>query len=314
MDLEAVKIENLTKRYGKNEVLKGINLTVSDGQFYCLMGPNGSGKTTLTSILASIRDKTSGNISIYGRAPGQARNLIGYMPQENFSSAALTGRENLLYFAGLMGYSSREAAKISTGLLKQVGLLDDADKMVSKYSGGMRKRLELATVLFEGIKLLILDEPTTGLDPAARRNFFNLVSNFRKKGITVFLITHIGADAELADMIGLIDNGKIIAQDSPDNLKRNNLQKNTLIIETKIRDERIKMILAVFNRGREVTEAENGYKISSDDIAEDIPPIIRELDSHGFEVIRLESASATLEDVFFKLTGHTCKKTTGGNF
>ncbi len=312
--MEAVKIENLAKRYGKNEVLKDINLSVPDGQFYCLMGPNGSGKTTLTSILASIKNKTSGSISIYGKPPEHARNLIGYMPQENFSSAALTGRENLLYFAGLMGYSSRDAAKISAELLKQVGLLGDADKMVSKYSGGMRKRLELATVLFEGIKLLILDEPTTGLDPAARRNFFELVSEFRKKNITVFLITHIGADAELADMIGLIDNGKIIAQDSPDNLKRNNLQKNTLTVETKTRNERIKKILAAFNRGSEVVEAENGYKISSDDIAEDIPLIIRELDRQGFEVIRLESTSATLEDVFFKLTGHSVKKTTGGNF
>lgn len=308
--MEAIRIENLIKRYGKDEVLKDISLSVADGQFYCLMGPNGSGKTTLTSILASIREKTSGDISIYGKAPTQARNLIGYMPQENYSSAALTGRENLLYFSGLMGYSSNEAAKITIELLRQVELLNDADKIVSKYSGGMRKRLELATVLFEGIKLLILDEPTTGLDPSARRNFFKLLNDLRKKNITIFLITHIGADAELADMIGFIDKGKIIAQGSPENLKKNNMQKNTLTIETKKKDKKIKDILQSFNRSGEVIETESGYKISSDDIAEDIPPIIRELDRQGFEVARLESTSATLEDVFFKLTGRSVKNET----
>ena len=305
--MEAVKIENLTKYYGKKVVLKDINLSVPQGQFYCLMGPNGSGKTTLISILASIRHKTSGQINIFGKPPEQARDFIGYMPQESFSSAALTGRENLIYFAGLMGYSSSDAAKISGKLLEQVGLAQDADKMVSKYSGGMRKRLELATVLFEGIKLLILDEPTTGLDPAARRNFFDLVSDFRKKNITVFLITHIGSDAELADIIGLIDNGRIIAQDSPKNLKKNNLLKNTLTLETRTKDKKIKEILAAFDLGSGAIELDNGYKISSDDIAEDIPVIIKELDRYGFEVIRLESSSATLEDVFFKLTGHSLK-------
>ncbi|MBN1299236.1 MAG: ABC transporter ATP-binding protein [Actinobacteria bacterium] len=303
--MEAVKIDNLTKSYGKNEVLKNISLSIPQGQFFCLMGPNGSGKTTLTSILASIRDKTAGSISIFGYPPAQARRFIGYMPQENFSSAALTGRENLEYFAKIMGYSRRQIKEITDNLLDKVGLEDAADKMVSKYSGGMRKRLELATVLFEGIKLLILDEPTTGLDPSARKSFFELVHNTKKTDTTIFLITHIGTDAELSDMMCLIDKGAIIARGSPQQLKKSSNLKNTITVETKYRDEKIIGILSGFNRASHVLDTEKGYKIFSDDVAEDIPKIIRELDNNGFEALRLESAIVTLEDVFYKLTGHT---------
>jgi len=271
------------------------------------MGPNGSGKTTLTSILASIRDKTSGRVEIYGNTPALARHLIGYMPQENFSSASLTGKENLIYFAGMLGYSLVDAKKIVDELVEKVGLKDDANKLVSKYSGGMRKRLELATVFFGEMKVLILDEPTTGLDPSARRNFFNLIHEIKGSDTTVFLITHIGSDAEIASRIGLIDNGEIIAEGSPEELKRNNNLKNALTIETNQKNERIKNILKTFSGSDEIIETELGYKIYSDDIAEDIPRIIREMDDKGFTVNRLESTTSTLDDVFFKLTGHSVK-------
>ena len=184
--MEAIKIKDLTKKYGKNQILKNIDLSINEGEFYCLMGPNGSGKTTLAAILASIREKSGGEVLIYGTPPAQARELIGYMPQENFTSVYLTGRENLSYFAGLMGYTGPQLKIITSDLLEKVGLTDDANKLVSKYSGGMKKRLELATILFSGIKVLILDEPTTGLDPTARRNFFDLVKKTIEHNTTIF--------------------------------------------------------------------------------------------------------------------------------
>ena len=167
----AVLTQNLTKVYGKKEVLKEVNLKVSKGEFYALMGPNGSGKTTLASILASVKSPSGGRIEIFGKKPEAAKKITGYVPQDNFSSPLLTGKENLMYFAELLGYSKRQAVEIVKGLLEKVGLWEDADKRVSHYSGGMRKRLEVATILFPGLKLLILDEPTTGLDPSARRKF-----------------------------------------------------------------------------------------------------------------------------------------------
>ncbi len=305
--MEAIKIENLVKRYGSKEVLSEINLSIKEGEFYCLMGPNGSGKTTLTSILASIREKTSGSVEIFGKPPSRSRDIIGYMPQENFSSANLTGRENLLYFAGLLGNSKTDSRKIADDLLEKVGLKDDTNKLVSKYSGGMRKRLELATILFTGIKLLILDEPTTGLDPTARRNFFELIGETKGEDTTIFLITHIGSDAEAADRIGLIDKGKIITEGSPEGLKRNNNLKNALTIEAHTKNDSMKALLKSFAYDKEIIETDLGYKLYSDDIAEDIPKIIRILDHEGFIVTRLESTTSTLDDVFFKLTGHSIK-------
>lgn len=218
--MNAICVENLTKRYGVNEVLKGVNLKVAEGEFYALMGPNGSGKTTLASIITSVRMPTSGSVDIYGRKPWQAKEWIGYVPQENFSSPKLTGRENLMYFARLLGYSGSQAKDSVNEMLDRIGLLADADKRVGKYSGGMRKRLEVATALFPGVRILILDEPTTGLDPSARRKFLGLVEEIKDKQTTIFLITHIGADAELASKVGLIDNGKIIAEGEPEALKR----------------------------------------------------------------------------------------------
>jgi ABC-2 type transport system ATP-binding protein len=229
------------------------------------------------------------------------------MPQENFCSSNLTGLENLSYFAGLLGYSKPDSKKTALDLLDKVGLGDDANKMVAKYSGGMKKRLELATILFSGMKVLILDEPTTGLDPTARRNFFDLITRTKGEDITIFLITHIGSDAEEADRIGLIDKGKIVADGSPEVLKRNHNLKNALTIEAQYKNDRIKELLSGFTDGGEVIETEIGYKLSSDDITEDIPKIVRALDHEGFTVTRLESTTATLDDVFFKLTGHSIK-------
>jgi len=217
--MDAIYAEKLTKRYGDNEVLKGVNLKIEEGEFYALMGPNGSGKTTLASIIVSVRSPTGGRIEVYGRKPEDAKELIGYVPQENFSSPILTGKENLMYFAGLLGYPKKKAERIVDGLLNRMGLSKDANKRVSDYSGGMRKRLEVATALLPGIRLLILDEPTTGLDPSARRKFLGSLQGLRKEKVTILLITHIGADAELASRVGLIDEGEIIAEDEPERLK-----------------------------------------------------------------------------------------------
>lgn len=207
----AVYTENLTKKYKDHQVLKGINLKIKGGEFYALMGPNGSGKSTLVSIIASVRPYGKGKVEIYGKRPEEAKELIGYVPQQNFSLPLLTGRENLMYFAGLLGYSKGRAKELVDDLLDKVGLNKEADKRVSKYSGGMKKKLEIATAFFPEIKVLILDEPTTGLDPSARKDFFGMIKEIKEEKTTILLITHIGADAELASRVGLIDNGRIVA-------------------------------------------------------------------------------------------------------
>ena len=308
--MEAIRVENLTKKYGSAEVLKGVNLKIKEGEFYALMGPNGSGKTTLVSIIASTRTATKGKIEIYGRKPEQAKELIGYVPQESFSSPTLTGRENLMYFARLLGYSKNKAEGLAAEMLEKVGLSEEADKRVSNYSKGMRKRLEVATALFPGIKVLILDEPTTGLDPSARREFFGLLEEIKGERLTILLITHIGADAELASRVGLMDKGEIIAEDEPERLKRLSGLENVINIETILKNKKVTETLSNFGKDGKMLETEEGYRIYSQEAEKTIPEIVRALDGVGCKVTRIEALRPSLEDVFFKLTGKAIKEAT----
>ena len=303
--MNAIRVENLTKRYGANEVLKGVNLKVDEGEFYALMGPNGSGKTTLASIIASVRIPTSGSVDIYGRKAWQAKEWIGYVPQENFSSPKLTGRENLIYFARLLGYSGSQAESLVNEMLGRIGLSADADKRVDKYSGGMRKRLEVATALFPGVRILILDEPTTGLDPSARRKFLGLVEEVKDKQTTIFLITHLGSDAELASRVGLIDNGEIIAEGEPEALKRMHGLVDVITVETAVKSDKVADVLRNFSDEKRLLETEAGYRIYCKHGDQVLPEAVRTLDQIGGKVTRIEVAKPSLEDVFFKLTEKT---------
>jgi len=298
----AVHVEKLVKIYDNRRVLDGVNLDVPEGEFYALMGPNGSGKTTLASIIAAVRTQDSGIVEVYKNKPAQAKEFIGYVPQENFSSPKLSGGENLMYFANLLGYSRRQANQLVVEMLQNVGLSEEADKRVAKYSGGMRKRLEIATAIFPGIKVLILDEPTTGLDPTARRAFFNMIQEIMDKKTSIILITHIGSDAELASRVGLMDNGKMIAEGTPDELKRKHAVEDAITVETAMKSDSVVSVLKDYSINGKVTESEVGYKIYSRNGDKILADMVRSLDQAGQRVMRIEMARPTLEDVFFRLT------------
>jgi len=298
----AVHVEDLVKTYGSRRVLDGVNLDVQEGEFYALMGPNGSGKTTLASIIAAVRTQDTGIVEVYGKSPAQAKELIGYVPQENFSSPKLSGKENLVYFASLMGYSRDQANQLVVEMLQSVGLSAETDKKVAKYSGGMRKRLEVATAIFPGIKVLILDEPTTGLDPAARRAFFSMIQEIMDRKTSVVLITHIGSDAELASTVGLIDDGKMIAEGTPDELKRKHAVEDVITVETAAKTDRVLSVLKDFSIDGRVGESEAGYRIYSQNGDRVLADVVRILDQAGHKVMRIEMSRPTLEDVFFRLT------------
>jgi ABC-2 type transport system ATP-binding protein len=306
----AIHVENLVKTYNGRHVLDGVNLDVAGGEFYALMGPNGSGKTTLASIIAAVKTQDSGVVEVYGKKPEQARELIGYVPQENFSSPKLSARENLVYFASLLGHSGTKANELVLEMLQSVGLLEEADKRVDKYSGGMRKRLEVATAIFPGIKVLVLDEPTTGLDPAARRSFFSMVQEIMDKKTSIVLVTHIGSDAELASRVGLIDNGSMIAQGTPDELKRKHALADVITVETAANTDSVLSVLKGYSINGKVAESAAGYKIYSQNADRVLADVVRSLDQAGHKVMRIEMARPTLEDVFFALTDRHLQEAT----
>ena len=302
---DVIFVQNVTKKFGNTDVLKGVDLRIRRGEFYVLMGPNGSGKTTLTSIIASVRYPSSGEVTVCGKSPEKAKGLIAYIPQDNFSSKLLTGRENLMYFAGLLGYSGNEAKKRVEEILNKLELSKYADKRASTYSGGMRKKLEVGTALFPSTKILILDEPTTGIDPSGRREFLGMLNDLRKNGATILMTTHIGSDADAASRVGLIDKGKIIVEDEPDLLKEKVGLSNVVNVETSTKSREISKALTDFNEGKIPLETEAGYRIHSENAEEATPEIVRTLDKLGVKVTKIETEKPSLEDVFFKLTQKT---------
>jgi ABC-2 type transport system ATP-binding protein len=285
-------------------VLDGINLIVEEGEFYALMGPNGSGKSTLSSIMASVTKFDSGILEIHGQKPAQAREMIAYIPQENFSIPQLSGRENLLYFASVLGIGRSDARRLVYQMLDKVGLTNDTDKQFSHYSGGMKKRLELATALFPDVRVLILDEPTTGLDPAARRDFFTLLRDIKQDQASIFLITHLGSDAESASRVGLIYKGKIIAEGTTETLRKQHAPEEIITIETPAQSRDCEALLKAFSTGQKVAQLPIGYRIYARDGGQVLPEVIKALNQAGITVNRTEVAKSTLEDVFFKLTEH----------
>jgi ABC-2 type transport system ATP-binding protein len=302
--MHSIFVQDLKKSYGNQKVLDGINLVVEEGEFYALMGPNGSGKSTLSSIMASVTRFESGRLEIFGKKPEQARELIAYIPQESFSVPQLSGKENLLYFASILGIDGRDAHGLVNQMLEKVGLTKDAGKRFSNYSGGMKKRLELATALFPGVRVLILDEPTTGLDPAARRDFFSLLKTIKHEQASIFLITHLGSDAEAASRVGLIHKGKIIAEGTPATLRKQYAPEEAITIETPSMNGDCESILKTFSHGNKVARLPNGFRLYARDGGQVLPEVVKALGQAGITVSRTEVAKPTLEDVFFNLTEH----------
>ncbi|MCK4433801.1 MAG: ATP-binding cassette domain-containing protein, partial [Methanomicrobia archaeon] len=187
-------------------------------------------------------------------------------------------------------------------ILDKIGLSEVSEMRVSNYSGGMRKRLEVATGFFPGTKILILDEPTTGLDPSARREFFGLINEINKEGRTILLITHIGEDAELASRVGFIDEGRIIIEDNPEGLKKRSGLKNVVNAETMIKSEKVANTLREFSENKKILETEKGYRVYCEDPEKAIPDIVRSLDKIGCKTTRIDAEKPSLEDVFFKFT------------
>jgi ABC-2 type transport system ATP-binding protein len=213
-----ISVNNLTKKYGDFEAVKGISFDVREGEIFGLLGPNGAGKSTTLEIIETLRDKTSGQVTVDGfdldKYPGEIKKIIGVQLQTSGYYPGLNLTELIELFGGLYNRTVRPM-----DFLDMVNLRDKAKAKFKELSGGQKQRFSIATTLINEPRIIFLDEPTTGLDPQARRNLWELIKDIRSKGTTVILTTHYMDEAEiLCDRVAIIDSGKIIAMESPDRL------------------------------------------------------------------------------------------------
>lgn len=221
----AIQADGLEKRFGETRALAGVSLTAPPGTVLGVLGPNGAGKTTMTRILATLIEPTAGSARVGGydvvKEAHKVRQLIGLTGQYAGVDEMLTGTENLVLIGRLLGMSRRASKARAAELLDRFQLTDAAERAAKTYSGGMRRRLDLAASLVGRPQILFLDEPTTGLDPRARRDVWRLVRDLRDRGVTVLLVTHSMEEAqELCDRIAIIDAGRVRALGTPDELVR----------------------------------------------------------------------------------------------
>ncbi|MFA4661466.1 ABC transporter ATP-binding protein [Pyrococcus kukulkanii] len=287
----AIEVVNLVKRYGDFEALKGVTLRIKENEIFALLGPNGAGKTTVLRIIAEGLSYDSGEVKVFGRKLSrEALRFIGYVPQEDILYNLLTVEENLQFYADLF---DAPAERIDD-LIERFSL--PRRKKVRELSGGFRKRLSIAVTLLHDPRIIILDEPSTGLDVPSRRELWRIIRELKEEGKTIILATHYMEEAEvLSDRVAIMNEGRVIAVGTVEELKRLAGQSSVLHIEG--------TIVGAENLGSNVLVKENYVRIPVEDPRKELPKIIDVLLKSGSEIRLVRVEEPTLEDVFLKLTG-----------
>ncbi|MFD8420794.1 ATP-binding cassette domain-containing protein [Streptomyces sp. NPDC059466] len=300
----AVSAVQLRKAYGDKIVLDGIDLAVPAGTVFALLGPNGAGKTTAVKILSTLIAADGGRAQVAGHDlaadPQAARAAIGVTGQFSAVDGLITGEENMLLMADLHHLPKREGRRVAAELLERFDLTEAAKKPASTYSGGMKRRLDIAMTLVGDPRIIFLDEPTTGLDPRARHNMWQIIRELVSDGVTVFLTTQYLDEAdELADRIALLNDGKIVAEGRAEELKR-------LIpgghVRLRFTDPTAYRSAAATLRGATRDDEALALQIPSDGSQRELRSILDRLDSEGIEADELTVHTPDLDDVFFALT------------
>jgi ABC-2 type transport system ATP-binding protein len=314
MTEEVIRAENLTKVYNRSLVaVDHINFSVREGEIFGFLGPNGAGKTTTIGMLTTVLKPTEGTALVLGydivKQDSEVRKIIGVVPQEYTADEDLTGYENIMLCADLYGIPRDVAKKRALELLELVELADFKDKKVETYSGGMRRRLELAIGLINRPKVLFLDEPTLGLDVQTRVATWEYIRRLKKEyGMTIFMTTHYLEEADtLCDRIAIIDHGKIVVTGSPSELK-DSIGGDIITIAIKENADVTNIIKSVENV-KEVRNENNIYRIKAKLGEVTTPLIIEALRKNGYTVTRLSLTEPTLDEVYLEYTGRAIRDT-----
>ena len=306
--MPAIEAKGLERTFeGGIKAVAGVDLEVADREIYAFLGPNGAGKTTTVRMLTTLLRPTAGTAQVAGfdvvTDPGRVRASIGVALQEAALDPLMTGRELIRLQATLHGLGRQEGRERADGLLERVDLADAAGRQVGTYSGGMRRRLDLASALVHEPRVLFLDEPTTGLDPVSRRTIWEEVEQLNREGTTVFLTTQYLEEADqLADRVGIIDDGRLVAEDTPGRLKAQVGHPHLEIRLLHGGTERAAEIVVRF--GKPLPGKDGAVLVELEHGAAEVAPVVRALDEAGLTVEALDLVEPTLDDVFLEKTGH----------
>jgi ABC-2 type transport system ATP-binding protein len=298
--------QGLVKRYGKTRALDGLDVAAESGQVVAVLGPNGAGKTTFVRSVATLLRLDGGVLQVAGhdvaRDPAAVRRVIGLAGQFAAIEPAMTGRENLEMVARLFGLDRQAARRSADAVLEQLGLIEDAARLARTYSGGMRRRLDLGASLVGAPRLLLLDEPTTGLDPRSRIELWQAIGNLVEGGTDVLLTTQYLDEADhLASQIVIIDHGRAVATGTPTELKA---RIGGSVIELHVRNAAdLERIPALLGRPAHTDEATRRVTVQVDHGREQLTSVLRSVDAAGIEVDDISLRQPNLDEVFLALTG-----------
>lgn len=311
--MPAIQVDDLVKTYPDGtQAVKGISFKVDEGEFFGFLGPNGAGKSTTIKILTTLLRKTSGSASVAGLDVGRdAQNIrkqIGVQMQDTVIDEDLTGRENLVLQGHLQQMHGEQLDQRVEELLKIVDLGEAADKRSAYYSGGMKKRLDLASTLVHRPKILFLDEPTTGLDPQSRASIWSYLKQLNQDGITIFITTQYLEEVDrLCRRLAILDHGEIVAQGTPSELKSEiGADRVTLGFENGngggLKD-RAKQVISSLDGVSNIVDSDEGVVVYAKNGSFMVPEIVRTFDGAGIHLASIGVSSPTLDDVFLKHTG-----------
>lgn len=306
-----IEAKGLQKSYGKNHVLKGINLKIERGTMLALLGPNGAGKTTTVKILSTLLGFDGGSVTIEGfdvkKEADKVRSVIGLTGQSAAVDEQLTGRENLVMMGRLYHLTKQSATDRAQELLEEFDLVDAAARPVKTYSGGMRRRLDLAVSLIATPPVIFLDEPTTGLDPRSRIAMWEIIENLKKKGSTILLTTQYLEEADqLADRIVVIDGGKVIAEGTAKELK-SKVGKDRLELTFENKSDYKKALELIDGQVSDHDNDDMTITMTITDTNKDVSKVIGDLTKAKIKIGSMAVHKPTLDDVFLSLTGKVKK-------
>lgn len=302
---------NLSKSYKEVQALSNVSLSIKEGELYGLLGPNGAGKTTTISILSSLLKADSGEVFYQGKTLqsnlSACKKLIGVVPQEIALYEDLTAVENLKFWGKLYGITGKNLQSKSDELLNFLGLSDRKNHKIKTYSGGMKRRINIAAALLHDPKIVFMDEPTVGIDPQSRNLIFEVIQELHSSGLTMIYTTHYMEEAErLCDRIGIIDEGKIISEGSLDELKKASKVKEEIKVNFSNPHKSNLTSMGNHFNGQLVIQ-ENEMILSTSNTNTDLPTLIQMCTNENLQLEKLDVQSLSLESIFLELTGKSLR-------